>query len=105
MGSPRTEGWELVVVKDSETTDAAMVGIIRNSMGGNVRRFIGEDNNVTLRPIFNDILFMRSRKAVVNIRKEADELSMKARGFFEPTQAESDGKSLFASSLTPLWDS
>lgn len=91
MGSLVTAGWELVIVKDAEVTDAAMVGTIRNSLGHDVDRFIGEDTNVILEPIFNDVLGDRSRRAVRNVRKEVDEFSMKARGFFEAELSGSEG--------------
>ena len=100
MGSPRTEGWELVIVKDAEVTSAAMVGTIRNTLGGNIDRFIGTDSNVVLEPIFNDVLGMRSRIAVSQIRKEVDEISMKAMGFFETKPTGLDGMFIAPTSLT-----
>ena len=90
-GSPVTEGWELVIVKDAEATDAAMIGTIRNTLGDEIDRFVGEDSNVVLEPIFKDILGMRSRIAVREVREEADEISMKAMGFFGASPTGSNG--------------
>lgn len=79
----KTAGWELIIVKGTEGTGAAMTGQIRNTFKGDLGQFIGEDTDVELEPIVNDILAMRSRNAVGKITKELDAFSMKARGFFE----------------------
>ena len=58
-----TDDWEINVIKPSA---APVVGMVSNSFSNprDMENFIGEASNVTLRPIIDDILGTRARKAM-----------------------------------------
>lgn len=85
LGVPVTEGWELAVVKNKAQSEAALVGVIRNCFGdSSIDEFIGEESNVSLEPIVNDVLGLRSRKALGKVGDQIDEFSRQALGFLQP---------------------
>ncbi|KAL8716846.1 MAG: hypothetical protein Q9225_005861 [Loekoesia sp. 1 TL-2023] len=79
-----TVGWELVVAKSREHTDAALVGTIRNSFGiRGIADFIGkEEYGVTLEPLFNDVQGDRARSSVTKHLEDLDNESKRLHGFF-----------------------
>lgn len=86
MGQPAALSWEIDIVKDTQGYDAPVVGIIRNTFADTeLDSFIGEENDVSLQPVFNDILGERSIGAVSTLGDEIDNFSRQARGFLEGT--------------------
>ncbi len=83
LGAPPVSGWELTIVKNKGDSSAAFVGYIRNSFGGkSIDAFLGEEHGVSLEPIANDILGIRSRAAVRNVGTQVDEAQQQLMGFF-----------------------
>lgn len=86
LGQPGASSWEIDIVKDTQGYDAPVVGIVRNTFAdADLDAFVGEEENVSLRPIFNDILGSRGVGAVSTLGEEIDEFSRVARGFLAGT--------------------
>lgn len=83
FGAPPAAGWELIIVKGQGYSSAAFVGFIRNSFGGqSIDAFLGEEHDVSLEPIVNDILGFRSRIAVSSFGTQVDEYRQQLMGLF-----------------------
>ena len=86
MGQPAALSWEIDIVKDTKGYDAPVVGIIRNTFAdAELDPFIGEENDVSLQPVFNDVLGARSVGAVSKLGDDIDDFSRQARGFLAGT--------------------
>ena len=86
MGQPAALSWEIDIVKDTQGYDAPVVGIIRNTFAdSDLDSFIGEEKDVSLQPVFNDILGARGVGAVGSLGDQIDEFSRQARGFLAGT--------------------
>lgn len=83
LGAPPASGWEITIVKNKGDSSAAFVGFIRNSFGGqSIDAFLGGEHGVSLEPIANDILGIRSRTAVSDVGTQVDEAQQQLMGFF-----------------------
>ncbi|KAL8912617.1 MAG: hypothetical protein Q9171_002419 [Xanthocarpia ochracea] len=79
-----TDGWELVVSKETEHSEAAIVGSISNSFfETGIANFVDkEETGVSLDPIFMDIQESRGRSAMGDFRSVLSNISKEMHGFF-----------------------
>ena len=83
LSTSETEGWELSVSKTPDDSDADVVGTFANTNPkGDIRSFVGEDDGVTLDPIFRDVLGQGQLFPVSKFGQSLDKESKKLRGFF-----------------------
>ncbi|KAL8833445.1 MAG: hypothetical protein Q9176_007975 [Flavoplaca citrina] len=83
LGMRETEGWELLVLKTLDDSDADIVGTFANTFpNGDIDSFIGEDHGVMLDPIFRDVSGQRQRYSLSRFGQDLDNESKKLRGFF-----------------------
>ncbi|KAL8861845.1 MAG: hypothetical protein Q9178_001714 [Gyalolechia marmorata] len=80
-----TQGWELIVSKETEHSDAAIIGSISNSFyETGIKDFENkEETGVYLDPIFMDILESRGRSAQGDFNLGLEMDSKELHGFFE----------------------
>ena len=87
LGQPGTLSWEIDIVEDTQGYNAPVVGIIRNTFpDGDLDSFIGEEKDVSLRPVFSNVLGSRgvadweARAAMARNEKE-EEATMRLEAF------------------------
>lgn len=82
FGAGKTTGWVMAVVKNKMGYEAPIVGMILNSFD-DITSFVDlEEDNVTLVPIFNDVLGERARSNLSNVKTAVDEFEAELNQFF-----------------------
>lgn len=76
-----TDSWEMNIIKDTRGYEAPVVGIIRNSFD-DISEFLGEETNVSLEPIFHDVLGERGRSTIHSFEDAVNEYEAQVKGYF-----------------------
>ena len=86
MGLPGALSWEIDTFRETQGSDAPVVGIIRDTFTDrDLDSFIGGEENLSLRPVFNDIHGTSGLGAVSTLGAQIVEYSRQARGFLAGT--------------------
>lgn len=81
LGRQETKEWELNVVKNREGSDAIITGVIQNSFD-EVAGFVNiTEEDVTLKPVFLDVMAERSLKTESFFKERLNEYEAQTEGF------------------------
>lgn len=81
FGQAITDSWEISIIKDTKGYQAPVVGIIRNSID-DISGFLGEEKDVSLEPIFHDVLGERGRSTIHSFEDAVNEYEAQVKGYF-----------------------
>ena len=82
FGKAKTTGWSITIVKNMAGFEAPLVGAIENSFD-DISSFVGlAEENVTLEPVFNDVLGDCARSTIHTVKGAVDDFEAELNQFF-----------------------